>query len=96
MGFRVIRGRISTRRLERAGVPRSVAMQLVGDKTENIYRRYAIVAEAVHPLYFTVYLGALCHASVAWRCPAFERKTQAIQGTISPRFGSVRRRSGGS
>ncbi len=34
------------RNLERAGVPRSVAMQLVGHKTESIYRRYAIVAEA--------------------------------------------------
>ena len=33
------------RNLERAGVPRSVAMKLVGYKTEPIYRRYAIVAE---------------------------------------------------
>ncbi len=28
------------------GVPRSVAMKMVGHKTEAIYRRYAIVAEA--------------------------------------------------
>ncbi len=34
------------RNLERAAVPRSVAMQLTGHKTESIYRRYAIVAEA--------------------------------------------------
>jgi hypothetical protein len=27
-------------------VPRSVAMKLIGHKTESIYRRYAIVAEA--------------------------------------------------
>ena len=29
--------------LERAGVPRSAAMKLVGHKTESIYRRYSIV-----------------------------------------------------
>ena len=32
-------------RLERAGVPRSTAMAMVGHKTESIYRRYAIVDE---------------------------------------------------
>jgi hypothetical protein len=35
------------RNLERAGVPRSAAMKLVGHKTESIYRRYAITDEAV-------------------------------------------------
>ena len=34
------------RKLERAGVPRSVAMKLTGHKTEAVYRRYAIVCEA--------------------------------------------------
>jgi len=29
------------------GVPRSVAMSIVGQKTESIYRRYAIVDEAM-------------------------------------------------
>jgi integrase len=37
--------RTAVRHLEWAGVPRSVAMQLVGHKTESIYRRYAIVAK---------------------------------------------------
>jgi integrase len=37
--------RTAVRNLERAGVPRSVAMELVGHKTESIYRRYAIFSE---------------------------------------------------
>jgi site-specific recombinase XerD len=37
--------RTAVRNLERAAVPRSVAMQLVGHKTESVYRRYAITAE---------------------------------------------------
>ena len=39
--------RSAVRTFERAGVPRSVAMSIVGHKTASIYRRYAIVDEAM-------------------------------------------------
>lgn len=38
--------RSAVRNLERATIPRKVAMQMVGHRTESIYRRYHIVAEA--------------------------------------------------
>jgi integrase len=38
--------RTAVRRLEMAGVSRSVAMRITGHKTESVYRRYAIVDRA--------------------------------------------------
>jgi len=38
--------RTAVRNLERAGVPRSVAMKLTGHRTEAVYRRYAIVSKS--------------------------------------------------
>jgi integrase len=38
--------RSTVRRLEQAGVSRSVGMKLTGHKTESIYRRYAIVSKS--------------------------------------------------
>ena len=37
--------RTAVRRLERAGVPRSVGKKLVGHKTDSIYERYDIATE---------------------------------------------------
>ncbi len=40
--------RTAARDMEREGIPRGVAMQIIGHKTEAMYRRYAIVSEADH------------------------------------------------
>jgi integrase len=39
--------RTAVRNLERAGIPCSAAMAMVGHRTEAIYRRYAIADEAM-------------------------------------------------
>jgi integrase len=49
--------RTAVRNLERAGVPRSAAMAMVGHRTESIYRRYAI-ADAAMPKQGAVKLAA--------------------------------------
>jgi integrase len=40
--------RSAVRNFERVSIPRTVAMSWIGHKTESIYRRYAIVDEAMH------------------------------------------------
>ena len=60
--------RTAVRNLERAGVPRSVAMKLTGHKTESIYRRYAIVSEA--DLAAGVQRLAALHDALASAAPA--------------------------
>ncbi len=69
--------RTAVRNLERAGVPRSVAMKLTGHKTEAVYRRYAIadaaaLAEGVEKL-------ARLHAT-----PATERTVVPIAEGRTP------------
>jgi len=39
--------RTACRNLERAGIPRTVAMRAIGHLTESIYRRYSIVDESM-------------------------------------------------
>jgi site-specific recombinase XerD len=39
--------RTAVRNLERAGVPRTTAMSMIGHKTESIYRRYSIVDQGM-------------------------------------------------
>ena len=38
--------RTTVRRLQQAGISRSVGMKLTGHKTESVYRRYAIVSKS--------------------------------------------------
>lgn len=49
LGHRIVYDfrRTAVRNLERAGVPRSAAMKMVGHRTEAMYRRYAIVEEGL-------------------------------------------------
>jgi integrase len=72
--------RTAVRNLERAGVPRSVAMKLTGHKTEAVYRRYAIVSE-----------GDLAEgvAKLATLHRAMAAETPRVLSLSGPRAGSV-------
>ena len=70
------RRRSAVRTFERAGVPRSVAMSIVGYKTESIYRRYAIVDEAMQreaAARLDAWVGAASPTSSAGTVATFER-----------------------
>ena len=81
--------RTAVRNLERAGVPRSVAMKLTGHKTESIYRRYAIVSEA--DLAAGVDRLAALHGALAkvtrTVVPIEEARRQARTATVQPQSG---------
>jgi hypothetical protein len=61
--------RTAVRNLECAGVSRSAAMKMAGHKTESIYRRYAIVDEAML-------------REGAEKLAAFHAVNRATQGTV--------------
>jgi integrase len=75
--------RTAVRNLERAGVSRSVAMQMVGHKTEAIYRRYAIVNDAD------------LRAAAVKLAEASDRPTGTILGTVG-HIGARSREAGAS
>jgi integrase-like protein len=70
--------RTAIRNLERDGVPRSLAMAMVGQKTEEVYRRYS---------------SRLPRALCLTFGPESTRRTPRIHGPVQPRgFWSVRHR----
>ena len=74
--------RTAARNLERAGVPRSTAMKMVGHKTESIYRRYAIVGKAMLKE-GAVKLQTL-HEAQAPPTPVIPLATAALRRRVSP------------
>jgi integrase len=73
--------RSAVRTFERAGVPRSAAMSMVGHKTESIYRRYAIVDEAMQR-------EAAARLDAFRATPEFPDKTSAIS-TFTPKAANL-------
>ena len=79
--------RSAVRTFERAGVPRSVAMSIVGHKTESIYRRYAIVDEAMQR-------EAAARLDAFTSAPPPSGNTTGTVATFTPKAAKVRRRTG--
>ena len=71
--------RTAVRNLERAGVPRTTAMAMIGHKTESIYRRYSIVDQAMLEM-GTAKLEAMQQAQGSARSNlvSFNRKRRAV------------------
>ena len=74
------------RNLELAGVPRSVAMAMVGHKTEAIYRRYAIV-DAKSMRAAAEKLGQLHEQQAQARCKLVPMELVAWDGVERPTRG---------
>jgi integrase len=73
--------RSAVRTFERAGVPRSAAMSMVGHKTESIYRRYAIVDEAMQreaAARLDAFTSAPQHGRRAGSVPTFRPKAARV------------------
>ncbi len=73
--------RSAVRTFERSGMPRSVAMSIVGHKTESIYRRYAIVDEAMQReavARLDAYLGTLAPPSETGTVSTFMPKAAKV------------------
>jgi integrase len=76
--------RSSVRTFERAGVPRSAAMSMVGHKTESIYRRYAIVDETMQreaAARLDAWIGVSSPAASTGTVAAFKKRKHLKSGT---------------
>ena len=71
--------RSAVRNLECASIPRKAAMQMVGHRTETIYRRYHIVAEAdIHDA--VTWLDALAEGNAgATKLLQFRRRARVTE-----------------
>lgn len=73
--------RTAVRNLERAGVPRTTAMAMIGHKTESIYRRYSIVDQAMLEM-GTSKLDALQKSQKAEKATLVSMKKRALTESI--------------